>query len=753
MPPSHETSEVAGIAREDEPPPAKRQKVTAACDECRAKKIKCDSRREVCGPCQRTGSSCHWGIRKKRSAGVSKQELSRLKIRVEELETAAAKSAGVENAQAFPPTSPAGPPESSLAGEDAAETPAMMGLAADGASPLGPRQQVHNGYSNFRTVSFVNQLLTAIDGSSTPVKPRSAPLSRSRSSSVWTKEPKEGPRDHILPNRSRADHLLAVYWRLVHTLYPFLDADEIESRYRKVWTGEDSGADSTTFLCLLNIIFSLGCHFDSTTAPETRSENAAVFFGRAQELLSLQSLRYPSLLTVQCYLLMGQFLQSSNDPQLCWIVVGIAIRLAQSLGLDLERANARDCKSQVARCVWHGCVMMDRTLSTVFGRPSIITPREAASVPLPEAHDRGIACNCTTMPCSKEEGQSAMHFFIESLKLFELTSKPLEAFHDQAAPREKTSINMTPWPPACIEPKVLAAVLDVDKATWSWVNGLPLHLRRDSTVVRSAVHVRQTNILFLRHRLFRILLFRPILARTCHALQDGQAPESLEDGLALEITLQCAVSCVRSALEVISFFDESIAAHDFAELDEVLSSWWYNIFYLYTAATVLVAGRLHPSIETHLSRTVVDQALRNSMRLLNHFSGFSSHAAKAARIVALLLEKATRQRQRGSGAPSGVKSTHCEGDGQRAAGSSSSTTAHFEATARGLRHVRGESDDTGLETTRGVQGQVVGNDNPGEAGPQILADSFGVGFDLWQLDDDFSNMAWLTGFPSEFGTW
>lgn len=119
--------------------------------------------------------------------------------------------------------------------------------------------------------------------------------------------------------------------------------------------------------------------------------------------------------------------------------------------------------------------------------------------------------------------------------------------------------------------------------------------------------------------------------------------------------------------------------------------------------------------------------------------------------MALLLEKATRQR--GSDATPGLKSIHRKEHDQRAAGSLSLERAPCEATARGHRKPRDPVNDTGLETTSGVQSQVVGNDNPVEAVPQILADSFGVGFDLWQLDDDFSNMAWLTGLPSEFGPW
>src|SRR4051812_20186335 len=68
--------------------------------------------------------------------------------------------------------------------------------------------------------------------------------------------------DYILPSRKRADALMALYWRFVHELYPFLDKEQVRNDYEKIWSGEGSVSEERSFLCLLNIIFALTSQMD-----------------------------------------------------------------------------------------------------------------------------------------------------------------------------------------------------------------------------------------------------------------------------------------------------------------------------------------------------------------------------------------------------------------------------------------------------------------------------------------------------------
>lgn len=72
------------------------------------------------------------------------------------------------------------------------------------------------------------------------------------------------------------------------------------------------------------------------------------------------------------------------------MLVELAIRIAQDLGLDLPQTSRRleiQRDQEMARRIWHGCVMMDRVLSMTFSRLPTISRACATCVPFPAAID------------------------------------------------------------------------------------------------------------------------------------------------------------------------------------------------------------------------------------------------------------------------------------------------------------------------------------------------------------------------------
>lgn len=171
--------------------------------------------------------------------------------------------------------------------------------------------------------------------------------------------------DYVLPPRKTADYLLEIYWNYVHAFYPFLHKPSFMQMYKCLWSGEES-ASGPRFYCILNTVFALGCQLNGLIAPESREACSVVFFNRAKILLQFDIFEEGSLELVQALLLMSQYLQSTNSPSRCWIVVGLAIRIAQGLGLHQDEIiitmpSQRD--REMARRVWHGCIFMDRHVS------------------------------------------------------------------------------------------------------------------------------------------------------------------------------------------------------------------------------------------------------------------------------------------------------------------------------------------------------------------------------------------------------
>jgi hypothetical protein len=187
--------------------------------------------------------------------------------------------------------------------------------------------------------------------------------------------PTSKPDDYFLPPRVLADHLLSCYWNRVHCLYPFVHQQSFISAYNLLW-GSDTqevlqdsiarvglgspGCSASVFYCALNAIFALGCQFSDLRLAE-RENLSETFFRRSKQLLRIDILDEGSLALIQTLLIVAQFLQSTQFPNRCWNVVGLACRIAQGLGLHLDSGNDNKpfVEVEMRRRTWYGCVTLD----------------------------------------------------------------------------------------------------------------------------------------------------------------------------------------------------------------------------------------------------------------------------------------------------------------------------------------------------------------------------------------------------------
>lgn len=209
--------------------------------------------------------------------------------------------------------------------------------------------------------------------------------------SVSEEETDVNPMEFCLPFRHQADSLLSSYWVSVWSLYPFLHKATFLARYAKIWESADNdgprprsqdfgrrGCTITKsldklFYCTLNAVFALGCSFHPDLNARDRVAMSSVYFKRAKSLINFDLLENGSLQLVQTLLLMSQYLQSTEMVGSCWNLVGLAIRVAQGIGLHLSGLDsarnrnftggerpANQMQVEVARRVWGGCVFLDR---------------------------------------------------------------------------------------------------------------------------------------------------------------------------------------------------------------------------------------------------------------------------------------------------------------------------------------------------------------------------------------------------------
>ena len=121
---------------------------------------------------------------------------------------------------------------------------AMLGLMDD------KSRSTPNNHQESSAKSFTNHIKRVIDRQSAHVDAQGIPsLTESQPKLARRRWSNKHPRlqDYILPPRRRADHLLGCYWRLVNSLYPFLDRAGFQSAYQRLWTGEDHEERCTYF--------------------------------------------------------------------------------------------------------------------------------------------------------------------------------------------------------------------------------------------------------------------------------------------------------------------------------------------------------------------------------------------------------------------------------------------------------------------------------------------------------------------------
>lgn len=255
------------------------------------------------------------------------------------------------------------------------QTPVPQGHGVNAMMGTVEEERANQGFfGSSSAAGFMRLIRTAVDKRvaspyrhcSVPPIPVNQPLVSNQSAA----HPRSAA-NYVLPPRKMADSLLEVYWDYVFPLYPFLISAQMKSEYAKLWDGQTLEFDESMFMCTLNVIFALASQLADFVSPEEREASADAFFCRAKALFQFNLWETGSLELIQSLILMAQYLQSTDSAHQCWIVTGLAVRNAQSSGLHLPETIAgfeNFQKQQLARKIWHGCVLMDRyVISTVDG--------------------------------------------------------------------------------------------------------------------------------------------------------------------------------------------------------------------------------------------------------------------------------------------------------------------------------------------------------------------------------------------------
>lgn len=139
----------------------------------------------------------------------------------------------------------------------------------------------------------------------------------------------------------------------------------------------------------------------------------------------------------------------------------------------------------------------------------------------------------------------------------------------------------------------------------------------------------------------RILLFRPMVARCCFLQHSSLAASDphFDSSYHGHMTRHGALQCVQNAQKIISLIDKD------SNGDESMSvlPWWYRIFYLHVAATILLAVMQSADLFT----PSVSESWQQTLSVIRRHEHLSSYLPQCASLFQSLSRKASHIRHPG----------------------------------------------------------------------------------------------------------
>ncbi|KAH7141726.1 c6 zinc finger domain-containing protein [Dactylonectria macrodidyma] len=629
------TSIADNLQQQDSGPPGsrpRRHRTALACNACRVRKSRCNGRRPRCTLCERMGFECIYEMpNSSANLIVSKDIIAGLESRLEALENnvrqhneqLGAGGAGTINHFATPTSpqsylalEPTDPPTGAVVVSvlnqerdlqtDANETDGMAISLVDDDDYgyFGPSSNI----SLMRNISraMARKGYVPEISSLSPTAPTDHPGTKAGTG-------KQRPRtsvgagsasrlDMINPNYLPPDNetqaLVSQYFANTGMLFPYIHESSFIETYQQLRQRQFRVQVRRTWLGLLNMILAMATCAAGRGQVDPHSSSTFMqsdaFYRRAQELCKTQMLRGTTLETVQYLLLTSQYLQGTQKAVQTWNTHGLAVKAALSIGLHSKIASSKLplLQREMSKRTWYGCVILDRSLSMTYGRPSAI-PEDYIKIDLP-----------TPIP-DDFGGGIGVAFYAATITLYKILWKIMGDLYGH---------NL-----ACYEPSGTALSTQIHQLQDElneWRQNLPINLQLVSAfnigdINRDVPHLERCRfVLTLRYLNTQSLLFRPLLTEMLKDDFESCQSQDVSDQMQERLTQEC----VQSAEEIISIIHSVLTQKDLG--NKFLGAWWFTTYYTFNAALVVFGSLLIPSneLDMKLGNTVCVERGRDTLR-------------------------------------------------------------------------------------------------------------------------------------------
>ncbi|KAF9302169.1 hypothetical protein BGZ74_005716 [Mortierella antarctica] len=305
-----------------------------------------------------------------------------------------------------------------------------------------------------------------------------------------------------MPSKEVIDHLLAVYFRHIHPVLPMLHYPTLSDQIRRQELPPSH---------LLFAILGLASRFSENTTfrvpqPGYDLPPCTLFYEKAKYLFK-EEYDNSQIGTVQALLLMAVQQMGFCESQRAWLYVGMAIRMAQDLGLNKDLPEHEKTRnrltSELRKRTWWSCYVVERLVCAGLGRPLTITQKECETTyPQHDDDDVGLGTGALagkTMIASN---------FVHLITLSKIQGNILEFIKARAVcghvHNDSTGSNSSALDDR--EPTIdisQAAFFSLDKALTAWRQDLPESLQTptaESPHFGLFLHMTYNTLIILLHR-------------------------------------------------------------------------------------------------------------------------------------------------------------------------------------------------------------------------------------------------------------
>lgn len=317
--------------------------------------------------------------------------------------------------------------------------------------------------------------------------------------------------------------LMDAYFATYHLSYPFVHEATFRAQYNELIPRPEARA----WYMLSHTVMALG----SWVMGGDNTDLEEMLYWRANSISQDGSIfEAGSLTVVQALVLLSNFAQKQNKPNTGWNYLGLAVRMALSLGLhrELPEWQISYLQREMRRRVWWGLFIFDSGASTTFGRAILLPPREALDVrQVLNIHDSMLTPLTVAMPF--EIADPTIYASIKAQADFHLITNPVS-----------NRILCSPTPS-------VEETLTLNRTLETWTETLPDYFRLDhAPVLDTEWYLFARSRLWWRYWNMQIILLRPLLLQRAMRPADSYAGTDANQCLATDLCSQAALMTINS---------------------------------------------------------------------------------------------------------------------------------------------------------------------------------------------------------------